>query len=559
MIMKNIKIVFGTLLFLANVISCTVDDLLTSGRSVVVGGVSVEVEDSQQAIDRLENSLTWSGAEVVARVDNQNNLDILEYGVYYSTVLNFSIGQAKKVSSTNLGNLTGFGPGHFSVNLSGLNDGTRFYYRFYIKHTGGISYSELLETACFITKVNYRVPEVLITSNEVIINKAIECEIVHNGNYEVTACGIYFGEEPNQMKKIPADTWIMDGVMGRYVIDLTTENIIREKPYYYKAYAINQAGEGVGELTQIRLEKERVFAKLSSHVQVLSKTSALLTAKVEDSGYGAIKEYGYYLNGKKIVVDTGNLNNGDFFTSTINGLTMGRENFLYAYAINADGETPEPNELLSFMSGIPGKNEVDKHLVYLELPGVTDGGTIFYFLDRNLGAMDAYETGTKPSVNTDTGSAFQWGRPGDGHQLWTNSAVQVAGGAPYPLETKYIGFFIANSSGYKWTPSLEGLSNLWDNSNSGGLNNPCPEGYRIPTKDEIVVFFNNKSKMYAASTTLFRTASVGAVNTSKAYYWTSTLAPANNYPYQVNALTGIAEVASSYGQGNFVRCMRIEK
>lgn len=558
MIMKYIKIVFSTLLFLIGVVSCTVDDLFTSGRSVVAGGVSVEVEKSQQAVDRLQNTLTWNGAEVVARVDNKNSLDVLEYGVYYSPVLNFSIGQATKVSSTNLGNVEGFSSNHFSVKLSGLNDGTKFYYRFYMKHAGGISYSELSETINFTTKVNYRVPEVRITSPQVIIKKAIECEISHNGNYEVTACGIYFGEDATQMKKIPADIWTMDGTKGFYVIDLAAENMIREKPYYYKAYAINQAGEGVGELTQITLEKERVYAKLSSHVQVLSKTSALLTAKIEDTGYGAISEYGYYLNGKKTVVGTGNLNNGDVFTATINGLTMGRENSLYAYAINADGQTPEPNEPLAFMSGIPGKNAGDKHLVYLELPGISSGEATYYFLDRNLGAIGAYETGTGPTVNTDAGSAFQWGRSGDGHELWKNLPIAVSGGAAYPLAPQYVGRFIS-TSGYKWTPSLKGLENLWDNSASGGINNPCPEGYRIPTKEEIVVFFNNKSKMFAASTALFRTASAGAVNTTKAFYWTSTLDLTKYFPYQVNAATGIEEVASSYGQGNFVRCMRVEK
>lgn len=557
--MKSIKMFFMALLALGTTVSCTEDDLVVSNRSVVAGGISVEAEKSQQAMDRLASSLTWNGAEVIARVDNRNGLEVFEYGVYYSVVSGFSIGQATKVSSTNFGNVEGFTPGHFSVALSGLNDGTKFYYRFYIKHAGGISYSELSEAENFTTKLNYRTPEVRITSSNVITKKLIECEIAHHGNYEITACGIYFGADAAQMKKIPAGSWSMDGVTGRFVIDLTAEDIVREDSYYYKAYAINQAGEGVGELTQIILEKERIFAKLSSSVQVLSKTSALLTVTVEQIGYGDISDYGYYLNGKKTSVGTNPLIVGDFYTATINGLTMGKENSLYAYAINADGENPKPDEPLLFTSGIPGKNQSDKHLIYLELPGVSDGGNTYYFLDRNLGAIDAYETGTEPSVSTDAGSAFQWGRSGDGHQLWEKAPVQVAGGAAYPLESKYVGLFIGNASGYKWTPSLKGLSNLWDNSESGGLNNPCPEDYRIPTKDEMMAFINNKSKMFAASTLLFRTASSGAVNKTNGFYWTSTLEVANSYPYQIHVSTNVASVNSSYGQGNFIRCMRVGK
>jgi hypothetical protein len=79
--------------------------------------------------------------------------------------------------------------------------------------------------------------------------------------------------------------------------------------------------------------------------------------------------------------------------------------------------------------------------------------------------------------------------------MWSSTVVKVSGGASYPLSSDYVGQFIANSSSYRWTPSLTGLSGLWDDSEGGGTNNPCPEGYHVASYTEMKVFFSNKNDM----------------------------------------------------------------
>ena len=508
----------------------------------------------------IENTLTYDGVELLAKIENTRNQSIEEYGVYFSTIENFSLGQASKVEASNLGTLGGFDETYFSNNLSNLNDKMTYYFRFYVKHSGGLSLSDLQSDASFTTKINYRVPETLILSEDKISEKIVECLVSHDGNYEILNCGIYFGKNPDNLTKIEAKEWIVKGQSASYSIDLSNQELAINDLFYCQPYAVNKLGEGSGALLQMQLIRPKVYPKLSiEEIYMKDLTTGIFVGKLDDLGYGEILEYGYFINGKKIEIGK-SLSINESFTVEI-PMQYGKSYNIYPYAINEDGISLEPNEQCIFTAGIPGKNEADRKLVYYELEPIVSNNFKYIFLDRNLGALDTYETGSAPEDKKDAGSVFQWGRSGDGHQLWSSSTLQVSGGATYPLDEKYIGSFIANSSTYKWTPSLTGLENLWDDSDSGGINNPCPIDYRVPTKDEMSLFIQNKNRMCWPSVALFRTASSGAQNTANGYFWTSTLRtdPAPPFPYQVHAVTGVISVSSSYGGGYFVRCIRVEK
>lgn len=98
------------------------------------------------------------------------------------------------------------------------------------------------------------------------------------------------------------------------------------------------------------------------------------------------------------------------------------------------------------------------------------------WLDRNLGA------GRVPTTMIDKegyGDLFQWGRLDDGHQSRTSNTAEGPAASYIPGH----GDFITATMNYgNWLspPNFE----LWQGA--GGLNNPCPEGWRLPIVNELV-------------------------------------------------------------------------
>ncbi len=107
------------------------------------------------------------------------------------------------------------------------------------------------------------------------------------------------------------------------------------------------------------------------------------------------------------------------------------------------------------------------------------------WMDRNLGASRACLSSDDEQCY---GDLFQWGRFADGHQCrdWDGCAdnpdkCHTTGLADTYLPDEgqdWYGQFITSSS--DWLDDPEG--GLWQGD--GGVNDPCPEGFRLPTSDE---------------------------------------------------------------------------
>lgn len=109
------------------------------------------------------------------------------------------------------------------------------------------------------------------------------------------------------------------------------------------------------------------------------------------------------------------------------------------------------------------------------------------WLDRNLGAPG---TPTAYDNYQNYGDLFQWGRGTDGHQLITrtgatNATTAAVNGTTTTVSTSNTpgnSLFIVNDlvSPYDWRNPQN--NNLWQGS--GGINNPCPSGWHVPTEAE---------------------------------------------------------------------------
>jgi uncharacterized protein (TIGR02145 family) len=162
------------------------------------------------------------------------------------------------------------------------------------------------------------------------------------------------------------------------------------------------------------------------------------------------------------------------------------------------------------------------------------------WMDRNLGAS---QVATSSSDAASYGDLYQWGRAAEGHQC-RNSQT-------YNAELLTLGVSNFNTTGNAWDgqfilrdfgssnwvdPSVNGVDDLWQGVN--GVNNPCPNGYRLPSEAEWntdQLSWSSPNAVGAISSPLklpmagYRSRSNGSLGFvgSSGDYWSSTVSSTN--------------------------------
>lgn len=187
------------------------------------------------------------------------------------------------------------------------------------------------------------------------------------------------------------------------------------------------------------------------------------------------------------------------------------------------------------------------------------------WMDRNLGAN---RSATSSSDSESFGSLFQWGRGADGHQCVhrytgdgvttsnTNSTLSIADA---PGHGDYI---TVNAQPHDWRSPQN--TNLWQGLN--GVNNPCPQGFRLSTEAELEaerLSWSSNNALGAYSSVLKiplsgnRTPSTGALDNVALLggYWVSNVNGNFTRALVINAVAaGFSNNARSGGYS--VRCIK---
>jgi uncharacterized protein (TIGR02145 family) len=190
--------------------------------------------------------------------------------------------------------------------------------------------------------------------------------------------------------------------------------------------------------------------------------------------------------------------------------------------------------------------------------GIVTGANGRCWLDRNLGASQVATSSTDPAAY---GDLFQWGRGDDGHQTRTPSPSTTS--TLSTTDNPGHGNFILSPS----TPDWRNPQNdaLWQGVN--GINNPCPNGWRLPTQAEwnterLSWSTNNSAGAFNSPLKLpltgYRHRSDGVIYdlSSLGSYWSSTSvggSRSGTMDFYINA----ANVDSGNRAGGFcVRCIK---
>ncbi len=178
-------------------------------------------------------------------------------------------------------------------------------------------------------------------------------------------------------------------------------------------------------------------------------------------------------------------------------------------------------------------------------------------MDCNLGANRIAQ-----SVNDAAafGNLYQWGRGNDGYLLLGSGETKCQSIGDNPGH----GNFIKNASApYDWRFSKN--DNLWQGVN--GINNPCPAGFRIPTRAEWQAERQSWNGQYNSAGAIasplklpmagYRRCDSGMLSNVGyyGYYWTSTVHGINARAFSFDASS--TNSAPYYrAQGFSVRCIK---
>jgi hypothetical protein len=236
--------------------------------------------------------------------------------------------------------------------------------------------------------------------------------------------------------------------------------------YYVRAYATNAAGTGYGNELSFTTDAYIVAPTLTTIT-----ISDILSNSVK-SGGNISADGGAAITSRGVVWDTStnprtNLSTktsdgagSGSFQSSITGLKENTKYYLRAYAINS--------------TWIGYGNEVSFTTASFTFNTVI-GANKRVWMDRNLGAT---RVATSPTDAEAYGDLYQWGRGSDGHQLRNSATTTTLSSADQPGNGNFIK---APTNQYDWRSPQN--VNLWQGVN--GVNNPCPNGYRLPTESEL--------------------------------------------------------------------------
>jgi uncharacterized protein (TIGR02145 family) len=314
-------------------------------------------------------------------------------------------------------------------------------------------------------------------------------EITSDGNAEITARGLVYSNT-NAMPTLSDSKTEATGTNDSFTSDL--EGLASGVAYHVRAYATNSIGTGYGEVvdfTTNNLAPTATEVAIDGTVEVDQEVTASYTYDDAEDDTQSGTTFQWYIADD--IAGSGEV--------AIGGATSASYTIDVSYEFKYLRVGVTPKSSAGTTTGVEVRSEFSQvaasttkvHFIYngqeVAYGIITSPSTGRQWLDRNLGAVSP---ATSYLDHLAYGDLFQWGRSADGHQLitWTASdaGTPTNGTTPTKFTTDFPGsvlFYVDAtnaSSPFDWRSPQN--DNLWQASSQ--VNNPCPEGWHIPTNTE---------------------------------------------------------------------------
>jgi hypothetical protein len=354
------------------------------------------------------------------------------------------------------------------------------------------------------------------------------------------------------------------GNVGQDILSFTDTGLTPNTTYTYRVYAFNTHGNSLTYSNEVTFTTT-LLTITTNIASLISQTSAISGGIISNDGGVNISVRGvcWSTSPNPTIALTTKTNDGSgtgTFTSNLTGLTNNTIYYVRAYATNSSG-TAYGNEisfttLTSNNAALYPVGTVFCNNIVTAVVDVTNPITGKTWMDRNLGASRVATSSTDTQAY---GDLYQWGRRADGHQCRNSTTTTTVSSSDQPNHGSFI--IVVNAIN-DWR-SPENI-NLWQGIN--GINNPCPNNYRLPTQSELNSELNswpNNSSNSAFNSVLklsmggkrgYSNGSISFIDTF-GLYWSSTIAgSSSNY---LSFSNNTAAPGTTYrAVGKSIRCIK---
>ena len=267
-------------------------------------------------------------ASVSGSIEDDGGAEITDKGFVYGTSSGPDMETGYMMSA-------GSGSDPFSLSLSELSPNRTYYIRAYAVNSAGVSYGE---EHVFTTKV--ALPSVGTISLEGKTSSMLKLTalILDDGGAAPYEAGFYYslseGCDPETAYKVA-------GELAGNGFTAEISGLSRVTEYHVRAYAVNSAGESVGDVVSFVTSPELPIVETAEITEV-TESGAVCGGNIVDDGGSEVTARGVVWSTSPDPVVTLSTKTSDgtgagMFTSTISGLLPGTKYYVRAYASNSGG------------------------------------------------------------------------------------------------------------------------------------------------------------------------------------------------------------------------------